>query len=167
MTGGWNRTSIGLGRLTRREQVSGRRRIRLGHLPIALPIALVIIVMLNMGTYSRWHQRSDDAYSRAREYLLTHAPAGTGVIVVNGTSEFLLSDLYRVGPYTTDEQRRRYGVRYLLVPWREAYQNYTYVSLADVEELAGKGRLVWYYDGRTHGRVSLYELPSLGAGLPF
>lgn len=122
---------------------------------------LAVVLTINAGTYGRWHARSDDGYLRVRAYLSEHTAPGTGIIVVNGTSEFALRDTYRVGPWTTDEQRQEHGVRYLVVPWKEVNQGYTYVSLATVNELRVYAQLVFHYQERTYGDLDMYALPAV------
>lgn len=126
---------------------------------VLLACLMLLIIVLDTMTYVRWAQRTDDGYTRAREYLMARAVPGTGVIVVNGTSEFALGDAFNVGPFTSDEDRIRHDVRYLVVPWKEVIQGYTYVTLDTVQELAADGRRVLTLDSPTYGSVDVYLLP--------
>jgi hypothetical protein len=128
--------------------------------PVAICVCLLLggVVTTNVVTFVKWHVHSDNGYARVREYLASHASIGTGVIIVNGTSEFALDDLYKVGPYTSTAERARYHIRYLVVPWREVNEGYTYVTLPTIRSLTKHAKLVLDFPERTYGRVSLYRL---------
>ena len=124
-----------------------------------LLLALLLMVALNAATYTRWAQADDNGFMLARQYLLENAEPGAGVIIVNGTSEFALRDAFDVGPYTSEEDRALHDVEYLLVPWKEVEQGYTYVTLDTVQELVPLGTAVLEHESRTYGSVALYRLP--------
>jgi hypothetical protein len=143
--------------------LKGRRVFRRAPIRPA-PILASILGVLLVGSflnYLQWHRHTDDGYSQVRNYLLAHAEPGAAVIVVNGSSEFALDDVFRVGPFTTDGERLRYGARYLMVPWKEVRQGYTYVSLRTVGQLIKGLKPVFSFTGRTYGSVDLYKLPPI------
>ncbi|MEZ0490916.1 ArnT family glycosyltransferase [Kineococcus sp. TBRC 1896] len=145
----------------RRARVSRGLADLVHRLPLSggpLLVLTVLLIGLDGATYVRWHAVPDDGFTRVRDYLLENAPAGTGVIITQGTSEFVFGDRFDAGPYTGDEQRVQHGVRYLVVPWREVYQGYTYVTLPTVEDLVAQGRLVLSVPSRSYGEVALYRL---------
>jgi hypothetical protein len=135
------------------------RRLRVG-----FTVFLIVLLGANVVTYVRWHDTRDDGFAQVRAYMLAHLSRQTPVIVVDETGRYALQDDFRVGTWTTDAQRSRVGVRYIVVPWREVEQGYTYldtgIDARTVQTLlTGATRLVSVH-GRSYGDVALYRLPS-------
>jgi hypothetical protein len=126
---------------------------------VAGVVGLLVVAVADAGTYARWHRDPDDGFRQVRAYLVEHLPAGAGVVSVQGGTEFALGDRYDVGPWVTPQDRRAHDATYLVVPWREAEQGYTYVSYDDVRALAAQGRPVLDLPSRTYGRMTVYLLP--------
>jgi len=145
-------TSFGLRRLA-----AAVRHLPLSGVPLLVLIGVVLVV--DGATYVRWHTTPDDGFTQVRDYLIDNSPTGTGVIITQGTSEFVFGGRFDAGPWTGDEQRVQHRVRYLVVPWREVYQGYTYVTLPTVRELVAQGQLVLSVPSRSYGEVALYRLP--------
>ena len=97
---------------------------------------------------------------------LRHVPAGAGVVPVDDlpldeptTTYWLLTPRYRVGRWAAPAQRRRRHARYVIVPWGEVDQRYSYLTPAQVRDLVRPGRLLFAERDRSYGLVALYELP--------
>jgi len=132
----------------------------------ALLALLAVLVCAGLAASIRWAAVPDNGYPRLRQYLAAHVPAGSAVISVDdsppstrGTTYWLLSDRYRVGRWVTPAARARTGARYLVVPWAEVNQRYSYLTPGQVRALIRGGRLLFSYRERTYGDLALYRLP--------
>jgi hypothetical protein len=50
-------------------------------------------------------------------------------------------------------------VRYVLVPWTEVDDGYSYFTPSEVRRLVSNGQRVFSFRGRTYGDLALYRLP--------
>ncbi|MFF1510327.1 ArnT family glycosyltransferase [Streptomyces sp. NPDC058326] len=127
--------------------------------------ALVALLAGPAAVYAQDRWTPDDGFQRLRAYLLTHVPAGSGIVTVDGqrtrgATEWTLMDTYRLGHWLTPEQRAVNDAGYVIVPWRVVEQGYGHYTLAEVERLTGGLRPVFAFDGPTYGTLALYRLPS-------
>ncbi|MFB6624106.1 ArnT family glycosyltransferase [Streptomyces sp. NPDC056374] len=134
-------------------------------LRLAAWAALVAMVAAPAAVYARERGTPDDGFDRLRSYLLTHVPAGSGIVTVDGqrargVTSWALNDTYRLGHWTTPEEQAANDARYLIVPWRVVEQGYGQSSLAETERLTAGLRPVFAFDGPMYGTLALYRLPS-------
>ncbi|MFG2899013.1 ArnT family glycosyltransferase [Streptomyces zaomyceticus] len=126
---------------------------------------LVALLAAPAASYARDRATPDNGYERLRAYLLTHVPAGSGIVTVDGArarggTDWVLRDTYRLGPWVTPEEQAANGARYLIVPWRVVEQGYGRSSLAEVRRLTDGLRPEFAFDGPMYGTLALYRLPS-------
>jgi dolichyl-phosphate-mannose-protein mannosyltransferase len=133
---------------------------------------VAILAGLNLAATVQWLAHPDDGYARLRQYLLAHVRPGSAIIAVDGSTErgttaWVLGDRYRVGRWVSAAAQSRERARYLVVPWGDVRQGYSYLSAGRVRSLAGTGMLEFAFRGRTYGELALYRLPlPSGAGWP-
>jgi len=130
---------------------------------VAIITAVIVALSLSFTTCLRWLLTPDDGYAQLRLYMAAHVPAGAAVTGVDGTTErgvtaWVLGDRYRIGRWVTPAARSQERVRYVVVPWEEVDQDYSYLTRAQVRDLIEHGRLVFSYRGRTYGDLALYQL---------
>jgi hypothetical protein len=115
-------------------------------------------------TYARWRTTPDDGFATVRAYMLAHLPPRTPVIIVDETGRYALRGTFRVGTWTSEADRRRVGVRYIVVPWREVQQGYstldTGIDAATVRRLTSTATRLVSVRERSYGDVALYRLPA-------
>lgn len=148
----------------RRREHAARQRGRVATAGITTVLALVLGV--NLATCLLWLLRPDDGYARLLQYMAAHVPAGSGVASVDdsppqthGTTFWALSGHYRVGPWASPAARAREHVRYVVVPWAEVGQGYSYLTPAQTRALVRNGRLLFSFHGRAYGDLALYQIP--------
>lgn len=126
---------------------------------------LVALLAAPAASYAHARGTPDNGYERLRAYLLTHVPAGSGIVTVDGArargvTDWVLRDTYRLGPWVTPEEQAANGAGYLIVPWRVVEQGYGRSSLAEVRRLTDGLRPEFAFDGPMYGTLALYRLPS-------
>ncbi|MFD3532438.1 ArnT family glycosyltransferase [Streptomyces sp. NPDC058664] len=126
---------------------------------------LAALLSVPAAVYAKDRWTPDDGFQRLQAYLLTHAPAGSGIVTVDGqrtrgVTNWTLNDTYRLGHWLTPEQRSANDARYMVVPWQVLEQGYGHYTLAEVERLTDGLRPVFAFDGPTYGTLALYRLPS-------
>ncbi|MFH8712431.1 ArnT family glycosyltransferase [Streptomyces zaomyceticus] len=126
---------------------------------------LVALLAAPATSYAHARGTPDDGFERLRTYLLTHVPAGSGIVTVDGArsrgvTDWVLRDTYRLGPWVTPEEQAANGAGYLIVPWRVIEQGYGRSSLAEVRRLTDGLRPEFAFDGPMYGTLALYRLPS-------
>lgn len=132
---------------------------------VAAAVVLAVGLSVNLATGAQWLWRPDDGFARLLSYMSVHVPPGAGVTDAavgqsGDVGENILADYgYHVGSWVTPADRARNHVRYVLVPWAEVNQSYSYLSPAQVRQLIGPGTLVFSFRGRTFGDLALYRLP--------
>jgi hypothetical protein len=129
-----------------------------------ITVALMLGLTLNVATCLQWLLQPDDGYSELLQYMAAHVPAGASITAVDGTTEsgitqYALAGRYRVGRWVTPAARSIEHVRWVVVPWTEILQHYSYYSPAQVRNLISQGQLMFSFRGRTYGNVTLYQLP--------
>ncbi len=135
----------------------------------AFTAAVALLACVNLTTCVLWLLQPDNGMQRLRQYLAAHVPAGTVIASVDdsppltaGTTYWALSDRYRVGPWAGAAQRARHHVRYVVIPWMEIGQGYSYLTEAQARNLVRPGRLLFSFHERTYGDLALYRLPPAG-----
>ncbi len=135
----------------------------------ALTAVVAVLACVNLTTCVVWLVRPDNGVQRLRQYLAAHVPAGTVIASVDdsppltaGTTFWALADHYRVGPWATATERARHQVRYVVIPWTEIGQGYSYLTYAQARSLVRPGRLLFSRHERTYGDLALYLLPPPG-----
>ncbi|MFF9430643.1 phospholipid carrier-dependent glycosyltransferase [Streptomyces sp. NPDC014746] len=134
--------------------------------PRALAVgALVAVLAVPAAVYAQNRWTPDDGFQRLRAYLLTHVPAGTAVVTVDGqrtrgVTEWILDDTYRLGHWVTPGERAAEGADYLIVPWRVVDQSYGSSTPAEVRRLTDGLTPVTASHGPMYGTLALYRLPS-------
>ena len=133
--------------------------------------ALAVILVINLATCVRWLVRPDNGFEQALAYITVHVPRGTNITDAavgpsGDVGQNALADYgYHAGLWVTPAARARQHVRYVLVPWAQVDEGYSYLSPAQVRRLTGQGRLVFSFSGRTFGDLALYRLPpAVGRG---
>ncbi len=132
--------------------------------------ALAVILAINLATSVRWLVQPDNGFARALAYITAHVPRGANItdaaVGLSGdVGQNALADYgYHAGLWVTPAARARQHVRYVLVPWAEVDEGYSYLSPAQVRQLTGQGRLVFSFHGRTFGDLALYLLPPAAGG---
>ena len=131
--------------------------------------AVALLACVNLTTCVVWLIQPDNGFQRLSQYLAAHIPAGTTIASVDdsppltaGTTFWALSGHYRVGPWATPAQRARHQVRYVVIPWMEIGQGYSYLTGAQAHALVRPGRLLFSFHERTYGDLALYEIPLPG-----
>ncbi|CCA53734.1 MULTISPECIES: phospholipid carrier-dependent glycosyltransferase [Streptomyces] len=142
--------------------VPSRRRPRLRVLACGV---LVAVLATPAVVYARDRWTPDDGFDRLRAYLLTHLPAGSGIVTVDGqrtrgVTNWALNDTYRLGHWVTPAEQAANDARYVIVPWRVIEQGYGRSPLTEVERMTDGLRPVFAFDGPTYGTLALYRLPS-------
>lgn len=147
---------------SRKQRATSRPRWEVATAAVVLAVGLSI----NLATCAQWLWQPDDGFARLLSYLGAHVPPGasitdaaiglSGDVGVNALSDYG----YHVGFWVTPAARSQYRVRYVLVPWAEVNQGYSYLSPSQVRQLTGPGRLVFSFRGRTYGDLALYLLPA-------
>ncbi len=146
----------------------GRAKAELG----VLTAAVAVLACVNITTCVVWLLQPDNGVQRLRQYLAAHVPAGTVIASVDdsppltaGTTYWALNDDYRVGPWAAPAARARHHVRYVVIPWTEIGQGYSYLTMAQAQRLARTGRLLFSFRERTYGDLALYQIPLPGPRL--
>lgn len=127
---------------------------------------LALGLSVNLATCAQWLWQPDDGFARLLSYMAAHVQPGASITdaAVGQSGDVgentLADDGYHVGFWVTPAARSRYHVRYVLVPWAEVNQGYSYLSPSQVRQLTGSGSLVFSFRGRTFGDLALYRLPS-------
>jgi Dolichyl-phosphate-mannose-protein mannosyltransferase len=131
--------------------------------------AVALLACVNLTTCVVWLVQPDNGFQRLRHYLTAHIPAGTTIASVDdspprtaGTTFWGLADHYRVGAWATPAQRARHHVRYVVIPWMEIGQGYSYLTDSGAHALVRPGRMLFSFHERTYGDLALYELPLPG-----
>lgn len=132
----------------------------------ALAVTVLALVMaISLVTCVQWFSKPDDGYALLLRYMSAFVPAGTTVTAVDGTDEpgitqYALAYRYRVGRWVAPAELSENHVRYVVVPWTEISQHYSYFSTATVRKLVSGSKLLFSFHGRTYGDVTLYRLRS-------
>jgi hypothetical protein len=124
--------------------------------------AAALLCTATLYTTGRLH--SDNGYAQLRAYLAARVPPGSAITFVDGSTElgisyWALRDRYRVGRWITPLDRARYGVHYVVVPWKTISQGYSSLTSAQVRQLVAPGRMLFSRQGSTYGLLALYWLP--------
>ena len=145
----------------------------------AFTAAVALLACVNLTTCAVWLIQPDNGFQRLRQYLAAHIPAGTTIASVDdsppltaGTTFWGLADHYRVGAWATpalclSRPRAprppplcvRHQVRYVVIPWTEIGQGYSYLTGAQAHALVRPGRLLFSFHERTYGDLALYDIP--------
>ncbi|MFG2333881.1 phospholipid carrier-dependent glycosyltransferase [Streptomyces sp. NPDC048604] len=146
-----------------------RRNGRTGRVVRRFAVTTLVVLLGISGTsYVVGRMEPDDGYAKLRAYLETRLPAGSSITVVDGTPYFAstgqgitsgLQDLYRVGKWVTPQARAEAGVRYVVVPWKEVREGYTFLTVGETRRLIADGDLVFSFKGRTYDTLALYRMP--------
>jgi hypothetical protein len=135
----------------------------------AFTAVVAVLACVNLTTCVVWLIQPDNGVQRLRQYLAAHVPAATVIASVDdsppltaGTTFWALADHYRVGPWATAAQRARHQVRYVVIPWMEIGQGYSYLAYPQARNLVRPGRLLFSFRERTYGDLALYLLPPPG-----
>jgi hypothetical protein len=138
----------------------------------AFTAGVALLACVNLTTCVVWLIQPDDGIQRLRQYMAAHIPAGTTVASVDdsppltaGTTFWVLGDRYRVGPWADAAERARHHVRYVVIPWLEIGQGYSYLTDAQAHRLVRGGRLLFSFHERTYGDLALYQIPLPGQRL--
>jgi hypothetical protein len=127
--------------------------------------AVAVVLAINLATSVRWLVQPDNGFVRAFAYLTAHVPRGADITDAalgpsGDVGQNALADYgYHAGLWVTPAARAQQHVRYVLVPWAEVDEGYSYLSPAQVRRLIGQGRLVFSFHGRTFADLALYRLP--------
>lgn len=141
----------------RQGRLAGRWR------PVAIA-GLALVMSLNAATWVQWRLRPDDGYALLLRYMAAHIPAGTTITAVDGTTsdgvtQYALAYRYNVGRWVTPAARCQEHVRYVVIPWLEVLEHYSYYSPSQVRDLVRPGQLLFSFHGPTYADVTLYRIP--------
>ena len=125
--------------------------------------AIALVMAINLITCFQWFSQPDDGYALLLRYMEAYVPVGATVTALDGTDEpgitqYALAYRYRVGRWVTPAQLSENHVRYVVIPWTEISQHYSYFSAATVRRLVSGSELLFSFRGRTYGDVTLYRL---------
>jgi 4-amino-4-deoxy-L-arabinose transferase-like glycosyltransferase len=133
---------------------------------VAITAAFTLALSLNLATCVRWLQQPDDGFAQVLSYMAAHVPAGARVTDAADAPpgpmdvvHYTPVSRYHVGLWLTPAARHGEHVRYVVVPWAEVNDGYSYLTLTQVRHLVSHGRLVFSFHGRTYGNLALYRLP--------
>lgn len=151
-----------------RREHAWQRRLASRWRPVAIA-GVVLAMSLNAATWVQWRQRPDDGYAQLLRYMAAHIPAGTTITAVDGTTsdgitQYALAYRYNVGRWVTSTARCREHVSYVVIPWLEVLEHYSYYSPARVRDLVRHGQLLFSFHGPTYSDVTLYRIPLPHAG---
>ena len=131
--------------------------------------AVAVLACVNLSICVVWLVQPDNGIQRLRQYMAAHIPAGTTVASVDdsppltaGTTFWALSDRYTVGPWASAADRARHHVRYVVIPWLEIGQGYSYLTEAQARSLVRGARLLFSFHERTYGDLALYQIAPPG-----
>ena len=136
-----------------------------------LVTVLAVVIALDNHTYLQWRLNPDDGYVQLRTYMAAHVPAGARVAAADGDtraaetgdvlgpSARILGDRYRVTRWLSPAEQARKNVRFLVVPWREVDEGYSYLTRSDTLRVIKGARPLFALRDRTYGRLVLYRLP--------
>jgi hypothetical protein len=146
-----------------RREHAWQRRLAGRWRPVSIT-GLVLALSLNAATGAQWRLRPDDGYALLLGYMAAHIPAGTTITAVDGTTsdgitQYALAYRYNVGRWVAPAARCREHVRYVVVPWLEVLDHYSYYSPARVRDLVRHGQLLFSFRGPTYSDVTLYRIP--------
>lgn len=148
-----------------------RRRSRAsGSGAIAAVITLLVLVLgANLFICVQWFRQPDNGFAQLLPYMAAHIPVGTKIddaaIGPNGDiAQLALPSEYDVGLWVTPTARSQEHVRYVLVPWAEVDDGYSYLSPSQVRNLVRLGRVVFSFRGRTYDDLVLYRMPLTKGG---
>ncbi|TVZ02885.1 phospholipid carrier-dependent glycosyltransferase [Trebonia kvetii] len=147
---------------SRRHRGTTRRRWE----AVTAAVVLGLGLSVNLATCTQWLFQPDDGFTRLLSYMTAHVPPSapitdaamglSGDVGANALADYG----YHVGFWVTPAARSRYHVRYVLVPWAEVSQGYSYLSPSQVRRLIRPGSLLFSFRGRTYGDLALYALPA-------
>lgn len=156
----------------RRWRARGERPARARAVAGAFTAAVALLACVNLTTCVVWLIQPDNGFQRLRQYMAAHLPAGTTVASVDdsppltaGTTYWALSDRYDVGAWASAADRTAHHVRYVVIPWMEIGQGYSYITEVQAHSLVRGGRLLFSFHGRTYGDLALYRIPLPGQRL--
>lgn len=127
--------------------------------------AVALVLGINIGTCAQWLRQPDNGFARLLSYMATHVQAGAAVTDAAGgqdgddVGQLALSGRYHVGLWLTPAILAQEHVQYVLVPWAEVDDGYSYLTQSEVRRLVSNGRRVFSFRGRTYGDLALYRLP--------
>ena len=152
---------LGRSRRSRRSAAHSRHGIPR---PTVIVGALALVLGVNAATSVQWLQQPDDGFAQVLAYMAAHIPAGAKVtdaaIGQDGDiGQLALGGSYDVGLWTEPAARSREHVRYVLVPWAEVNEGYSYLSPSQVRDLVASGKPLLSFRGRTYSDLVLYQLP--------
>ncbi|MEV7569086.1 phospholipid carrier-dependent glycosyltransferase [Streptomyces tanashiensis] len=126
---------------------------------------LLAVLATPAAVYAQNRWTPDDGFDRLRAYALTHVPAGSGIVTVDGqrtrgVTSWVFDGTYRLGHWVTPGERAAADAEYLVVPWRVIEQGYGRSSLAEVRRLTDGLRPLVAFHGPMYGTLALYRLPA-------
>lgn len=135
-----------------------------------ITVIVTLTVGLNLITCVKWFRQPDDGFARLSSYMAAHVPAGAAVTdaaaergsLAEGAAPqvaLALGGRYDVGLWVTPAARSQARVQYVVVPWAEINDGYSYLGPSQVWQLVGHGRLMFSFHGPTYGDLELYRLP--------
>jgi hypothetical protein len=137
--------------------LTGRQALRLS--------LFSLLLMVNLATYLQWRLRPDDGFVQLRHYMAAHVPAGSAVITSGDVKENLggsfrvLAGRYRIVRWVSRQDAVSQNARYLIVPWKDVSDGYSYLSVSRVRSLTNKAVALFSFHGRTYTNLVLYRLP--------
>ena len=143
----------------------GRRSVRTGRDAVSAVVSvLALALVMNLYVCVQWLLQPDDGWAQLIGYMAAHVPASANItdaaIGPNGDiSQFALAGEYDVGLWITPTARSQEDVHYVLIPWAEIDDGYSYLTPSQTRHLVSSGRVVFSFRGRTNGDLVLYRIP--------
>ena len=141
---------------------SRRTTARHRWLPAVLGVALVMSLAWSGGVWARVHLSPDDGYRQVVTYLHQHVRQGAIVGVTAEPQEFVLQG-YVIQAVDSVSALEGSSIAYAVVSTKQIVDGYTKNGPALYAWLRSHARLVFTFDGRTYGRLEVYQVPRFTA----
>jgi 4-amino-4-deoxy-L-arabinose transferase-like glycosyltransferase len=128
---------------------------------VVLPVALVVSVGWSAFVWTQVRLAPDDGYRQVYGWLHRHVPQGAALGVTTDPQEFVLQG-YVINPVTSPSQIRSTKSGYVVISTKQIADGYTRNGEAILTWLRANGRPVFVVDGRTYGRLEIYEVVAPG-----
>ncbi|MGY1710119.1 phospholipid carrier-dependent glycosyltransferase [Geodermatophilus sp. SYSU D00758] len=125
----------------------------------AFLVGLALALVVDGVVWWRLHAVPDDAYARFLAWAEEELPPGARVVATDETTQFVLDET-RVIRLETGAETREFRAQYVLVVSELVEQGYSPVD-EELMEIIDEGRLVFSAEGRTVGRLELYDVSAV------
>jgi hypothetical protein len=124
---------------------------------VVLPVALVVSVAWSSFVWTQVRFTPDDGYRQVYGWLHANVPRGESLGVTTDPQELLL-DGYVINPVSSGDEIRATRSTYVVISGKQIADGYTKNGVALEAWLRANGRPVFVVDGRTYGRLEVFEV---------